>query len=391
MIGVIITGILVLSILIYLVIDYYGPEYINLKKDNLFNKECLRAKDLIVQEFDRDGNLWASRGMILYCLKKDDNKFIKIAHVPTGFSFYWLSNFSLLRRYINKPECIEATITGEGHICALSAGFIWHSKLGGRFERAMKLPHYGMSVGRGIFSNGLLADGDSTVYLGEYFRNTDRISVFIYVSEDNGKTWEVAYEFKPGVIRHIHALQKDPYTGKLWFCSGDYDNESMIGWSGDGFRIINIIGKGSQSWRTAQLVFTEEAVYWGGDTGSIDLAGIYRWDKATMQLSRIREIDGAILYGTRLSGGLILFSTDREGFPNENDHKTRLLVVDRNNDVSEIDVGTWKHWEKGLRYSFAMLRTPRNQGNRYLAVSVINQKEIPIGELLLINEENLIP
>ena len=359
--------------------------------DKISNIECLRARELIVQEYDSQGNLWASRGMILYCLNKSGNKFLKMAHIPTGFSFYWLNNFTLFRKLINKPECLEATITGDGHICALSAGFIWHSTSNeSRFHKTLKLRHYGFGVGRGILSNGLLSVNGSHVYFGEYFRNSDRNDVLIYESRDNGKTWDVAFKYNPGIIRHIHALQKDPYTGRLWVCSGDNDPESIIAWSDDGFRNINIIGKGNQRWRTAHLVFTEEAVYWGADTGSTDLAGIYRWDKRTLTLSRVKAYDGAILYGAKLSSGLLIFSTDREGFPNEKDNKTRLLVVDTENKVSEIEIGSWKHWKKGYRYSFAMLRMPRNNGTNQAAVSVINQNEIPIGELLLIHEKDLV-
>lgn len=391
MIPAILLIIFALIISAYLIHDYRGPKTIYLRKNNLFDIESLSARDLVVHEFDMEGNLWASRGMILYCLKIGQHKFTRVAHVPTGFSFYWLNNFSLFRNFVNKPECIEATITGDGHICALSAGFLWHCNgVDKKFTRSMKLPHYGLGVGRGVLSNGLLSVGESKVYVGEYYRNSERTSVNIYVSNNNGLKWDIAHQFDPGTIRHIHTLKEDPFTGKLWFSSGDYDDESMIGWSDDGFRTINIIGKGSQSWRTAQLVFTEGAVYWGADTGSLDLAGIYRWDRASGELSMLKKNDGAILYGTRLKGGLIAFTTDREGFPNEKDDKTRLLLVKGEKDISEKTIGTWKHSKKGLKYSFAMLRTQRTQDDSFLAISVINQEEVKAGGILLIREPDLL-
>ena len=88
---------------------------------------------------------------------------------------------------------------------------------------------------------------------------------------------------------------------------------------------------------------------------------------------------------------MLVFSTDREGFENELDHKTRLIVMNRKGQFSEIECGTWKHWKKGLRYSFAMLRSQRNQGSHAQAISVINQKEFPAGELLLFDENILNP
>ena len=99
----------------------------------------------------------------------------------------------------------------------------------------------------------------------------------------------------------------------------------MIGWSDDNYINITPIGYGSQIWRTCQLVFTEEAIYWGTDTGSVDLAGIYRWDKKSMELEQVCKTEGAIFFSVRLNNGTIVMSTDREGFPNEKDDKTRLL------------------------------------------------------------------
>lgn len=382
---------IIISVLVYLMVDYRGPKHIILRPDNAFNMKCLKAKELIVQEFDLQGNLWASRGLLLYRMKKGDDKFIRVAHVPTGYSYFWLNNFTLFRRFTNKPECLEATISGNGDICALSAGFMWHSSDNRiNFKKTMRLTHYGVGVGRGILSNGLLSVDNNLVFWGEYFRNTERESVKIYRSSNSGQTWGGIYEYEPGIIRHIHSIQEDPYTNRLWVCTGDDDSDAMIGWSDNGLRTITHIGTGSQIWRTCQLVFTEDAVYWGTDTGSENLAGIYRWDKVTMGLTKLHKIKGAILFGTRLVDGTIVFSTDREGFPNERDNKARLFIVQNGGIVSEIECGTWKHRKKGYRYSFATLRIQRNQGNRSLIVTVINQKEFPNGELLLFCEENLL-
>ena len=59
-----------------------------------------------------------------------------------------------------------------------------------------------------------------------------------------------------------YTVQHDPYTGYNWVCTGDYDNESMIGWSDDDFDTISFIGQGSQMWRVCQLAFTKEYVYY---------------------------------------------------------------------------------------------------------------------------------
>lgn len=379
-----------LVVLVYLVIDYQGPRRIVLRSDRAFHMDCKRAKELIVQEVDGEGGIWASRGLLLYHKGKEENTFIRKAHVPAGLSYFWLFNFTLFRRFTNKPECLEATITGGGSICALSSGYLWHRSIEGkRFKRGMKLNHYGLGVGRGVLSYGFKSLGEKEIYFGEYFRNAARGPVKIFRSMDEGLSWDMIREFDAGFTRHIHFIQQDPYTGKMWICMGDLDHESRIGWSDDGFRSITYIGSGSQIWRSAHVVFTEEAVYWGTDSGFDDSAGIYRWDKTSMEHVRIHPCPGAVLFGTRLEKGSLVFSTDREGFPIEQDHHTRLFVLGKQGALTEIEAGTWKHWKKGRRYSFAMLRFLRNQGCSSLALTVINQKEFPAGELLLFEEEAL--
>ncbi|MEI6604263.1 MAG: hypothetical protein WCP35_03060 [Verrucomicrobiota bacterium] len=381
-----------ISASIYSIFDFFGPRWIWLKPDKTFNIDGLRAKELIVQEFDNAGNLWASRAMVIYRHKPGENGFERIGHVPTGFSYLWLSNFRLFRFITNRSECIELTITGNGQICVLSGGYIWHSQDNGlNFHRTLKLDHYGFGIGRGILCNGLLSVKDNMVYFGEYFRNKCRTHARIYRSHDNGLTWEVAYVFEPGMIKHIHALQEDPYTGKLWICAGDSDNESMIGWSDDNFSSITVAGQGSQSWRTCQLVFTEDFIYWGADTGSINSSGIYRMDKGNNALTKIADTHGSIMFGTRLSKGTIVFSSGREGFPNERDNKTRLFAIDRHDNISVVECGSWKYKKKGLIFRFATLRLQRTEGAKFLVASVLNQKEVPDGEMLIIPEDSLAP
>lgn len=385
---IVVVAVIVTVVVVYLFVDYMGPATISLKPDKGGGHHKKKAKELIVQEYDREGNLWASRGMLLYRQKKGADSFKRMAHVPSGFSFYMLYNFSLFRWFVNKPECIVFSITGENHICTMSAGYIWHSPVSKiKFKKTLKMRHFGMGVGRGIFSNGIASVGKDHVYFGEYFRNSNRTNVRIYESTDNGCNWHVAHEFAAGKIRHIHTIQEDPYDGKLWVCCGDLDGESRIGYSMDKFRTIIEIGSGSQMWRTCQLVFTENKIYWGADTGEIDYSGIYCWDKRAHEVTKICQVKGAILYGNALPNGNKVFTTDREGFDNENDAYTRLIFINSNEDVFFKKIGTWKHSKRDYRYSFAMLRIPRNQKNDTLYVSVINQNEYLMGELLVYDQE----
>ncbi len=376
---------------LYVTIDYTGPAVIKLKPDEAFGFSCLRARELIVQEYDTNGDLWASRGMIIYKLPEGEKRFYRVAHVPTGLSIYWLRNFTILRKLTVRPECIEMVTTGSGDICALSAGKLWHLPAGKKkFRETMRLSHYGFGD-QGVRNDGILSTGDNTVFFGEYFQNAQRTEpVHILESTDGGRTWHTVYEFQAGHIRHIHALQNDPYTGYNWICVGDDNEEPMVGWSDDTYRTINPIGQGSQIWRVCQLVFTEEAIFWGTDNGIEEVAGIYRWKRKNSELLKVQEVDGAIFFGTRLSKGTMVFSTDREGFSNEKDDRTRMFILASDNRVHTVECGTWNHNKPGFRFKFAMLRFQRGQDAENLAITCLNQKEFPDGELLIIPEDTLL-
>jgi hypothetical protein len=385
-----ITILILLLVAVYLTIDYHGPSQISLKTDTIFGFSCLRAKDLVVQEYDKKGDLWATRGMIAYKLKKGDNKFSRVAHIPTGLSIFWLRNFSILRRLTLRPECVEMVVTDNEDICALSAGRIWHLLSGGKkFKETFKLSNYGFG-NQGIRNDGIIDINDTIVFFGEYFKNLNRDNVRIFKSINNMSSWQEAYEFKARHIRHIHAIQKDPYTEKLWVLTGDEDEESMLAWSDDEFKSIVQIGHGSQLWRVCQLVFTEKEIYWGTDTYSDHEAGIYRLDKKTAELEKLKKLNGRIFFATKLANGTIVMSTDREGSEDELDKLTRLFIITEDNKITSFDCGTWNHNKKGFWFKYAMLRFQRNQGGPSLAVTCLNQKELPDGELIIISEETLL-
>lgn len=244
--------------------------------------------------------------MTVYKLEEEGERFERVAHIPTGFSIFWIRNFTIVRRLTIRPECVEMTTTKQGDLCAVSAGQLWIKWFNeNKFVNSMTLEHYGFGD-QGVRNDGIVSIEDGTIYFGEYFRNSSKVGVRIFKSTDNLTKWETAYEFDPGEIRHIHAIQNDPYSEKLWFCTGDYDSASMVGWSNDGFETIDIIGSGSQQWRVCQLVFTKESVYWGADNGSSDLAGIYCWNRLNKNVEKLIEVDGAIFYGTQLSDGTII-------------------------------------------------------------------------------------
>jgi hypothetical protein len=193
------------------------------------------------------------------------------------------------------------------------------------------------------------------------------------------------HTFKPNEIRHVHGVQYDPHAGKAWVCTGDHDQHSIIAWSTDTGKTLQVVGTGGQLCRTRQLAFTEDAVLWGADTGEEADAGIFRYDRKTRVMSRLCHVPGCIAYATALADGTIVMSTDRQGARNETDRRARLYVTDGRT-VKSILMGVWKR--PRLVEAHARLRLSRDPGAQELYVTCLNMTEHS-GELLVISPEAL--
>jgi hypothetical protein len=300
--------VIMLVLLAYLTWDFYPPKVIKIGQGLLQGVSVERAWGLVSQGRALDESVWASRGMWAYRHREEENSFIRQYRVPTGPTIYWLLNFSIMRFLTGHIECIELLPLSPNAATALSAGWIWHRAEGWPgFKRVLKLNSYGIGVGRGCMPAGFCRLQDGTVMLGEYRRDGCGSDTAVYASPDGGSTWKVAYSFLPGSIKHIHAVQEDPYSHKVWVCTGDTDSESMImTLDADGGN-STIVGAGAQRWRAVQLVFAEDAVYWGADTLNED-NGLWQWSRKTGELKRIYSIEAMFHYGNRFRDGTMLFS-----------------------------------------------------------------------------------
>lgn len=65
--------------------------------------------------------------------------------------------------------------------------------------------------------------------------------------------------------RHIHLVKVDPYTGDVYFGTGDYDTHAMIRRSTDNGKTFHLVGLGVQEYRTLGFWFTENYIYWNMD------------------------------------------------------------------------------------------------------------------------------
>lgn len=170
---------------------------------------------------------------------------------------------------------------------------------------------YTLERGVGPLRNGLCEDAKGNVYAGEYFLNNNRSNqVNLLKSKDNGKTWEVIQRMNG--IRHIHAVQFDPFEEILWMATGDRDKESYILYSDDEGLSWKELASGSQKYRTVSLLFTDSHIYWGTDAPTIQNS-IFRYCRRSNEIEKVADVNGPVYYSTNTNDGVLIFSTGNEG------------------------------------------------------------------------------
>lgn len=146
-----------------------------------------------------------------------------------------------------------------------------------------------------------VAHRDGVTYLGEYPLDSGT-TPRVLASADGGRTWSTAVALPD--VRHVHAVQGDPYTDDIWLTTGDTDAESRIGRLRDGE--FEVVGGGSQDWRAVELAFTPSSILWGVDCAYADANRIYRLDRdglepAAAEPTAVHAVDGSVYYAATLA------------------------------------------------------------------------------------------
>lgn len=159
------------------------------------------------------------------------------------------------------------------------------------------------------------------IYYGEYFPNFRRKEVNIFRSKD-GLDWEIIHSFPESSIRHVHLVQYDLFSNKIWFSTGDDDHECILGFTDLDFSNMTIIGRNNQKWRTLELVFSEDCVFWATET-PLDQSVLLSYNRKSKNVEKIFDFDGPIYNLKKLDKGFIL-ATAAEGLKGEWDNRAHL-------------------------------------------------------------------
>lgn len=281
-----------------------------------------------------DDVLYGSRGYQLLSAEPQKSLEWKCAATFRPAAWRNLTSRSRLTHRLVRDGFHALTVLPSGHIIAAVPGAIVTLVPG---QPYFETTH---RITRGTRPLHITSTPDGRVYWGEYFDNKARDEVFIYASGDRGLTWNVAYSFPAGAIRHVHNIVYDSWQDCLWILTGDYERECQILRASCDLTVVESVLEGNQQARAVAIVPTRDALYFASDT-PLEQNHIYRLDRRG-ELTRVAAISSSSIQGCAVQTALF-FSTMVE--PSET-NETREVHLYGSRDGAEW--GKNLTWEKDV-------------------------------------------
>lgn len=268
-----------------------------------------------------DGQVFATDGLDL--LRSDDgDRFERVGRLPApggdvdGLATRVLTSPRWRRvtdRVIGAVSTVNVwPLTATDLLATVGRRIFVSDDAGRHWEETRRLPPSSGPMGT---LPSAVAHNDGTTYLGEYPLAPAQ-PPRVLASPDLGRTWETAVSLPS--VRHVHAVQCDPYTDDVWVTTGDTDEASRIGRLRDGS--LDVVGGGSQRWRAVELAFTASSVLWGMDCAYADRNMIFELPRSEIRtadpaIQPVHEAPGSVFYAATLTTGdetWVVFSTAME-------------------------------------------------------------------------------
>ena len=202
------------------------------------------------------------------------------------------------------------------------------------------------------------ADSRGRILWGEYWSNPDLREVRLFVSNDNGETYEAFYTFKPGQIKHVHNIIEDENDNCYWVLVGDHNSQPGIGRLSSNLKDFDWLVKGQQKYRAVNLfVFNDRLVY--ATDSEKEANAICVIDKKTAKWEKLCDIPGSSIFGARC-GKWFTISTSVECFETfENQGATLWISPDADN-WQQVFSAAKDMWPI-IYFQFGSIILPRSQ------------------------------
>jgi hypothetical protein len=232
-----------------------------------------------------------------------------------------LGKFRVFRRLLRLDKCNVYPVS-EGLVLIRQGAAYIYNYASRKLTKTLNLRNC-----RNILHQSIARTPEGYLYFGEYGANPERKAVPVYRSVDEGKSWEVIYEFEPGQVKHVHACCYDPIEDKVWVCTGDFEKENLILVADRDFKELEVIGNRTQMFRTCNFFFTEQEVHWLMDS-QLETCYHVKLDRKSRQVEKLQALPGPVWYFKQTSAGFFAGTTQETG-PGVKDQYAHLLYSEK--------------------------------------------------------------
>jgi hypothetical protein len=197
-----------------------------------------------------------------------------------------------------------------------------------------------------VLRSACAIDRNGDIYFGEYLANEDRGPMNIYRYKPGNEIVETAFTFSANTIRHIHGVYFDSFTDSLICLTGDAEAECKMLRSYDGFRSMEPIGEGDESWRAVSLLFTNTGIIYGTDA-EYRSNEIFEIDRASGRRRSIGNVSGTVFYSKKL-GSDLFFATTAENAPSQEENVAAIYHINDERQCREVARFSKDRWHKTL-------------------------------------------
>ncbi len=217
-----------------------------------------------------------------------------------------LAESSRLASRLLRQEVRALGVLSNGALVASSREWVYYSVPGETMMRPARLDEAGQKLYPPLT---MTVGPNDRILWGEYNSSPHHGNpVRIFVSDDGGKSYEVARVFAPNDIKHLHNLVFDPALRKYWVLVGDWDAEPGLGlWSED-LTDFTWVARGAQTYRTVDVFDLGDRLVYGMDS-DLEPNAIVSMDKKTGRAARIFEMEGSCIYSCRCGPWYVVTST----------------------------------------------------------------------------------
>lgn len=313
-------------------------------------------------EWAEPGNYLISRRNVLYRTSDLKSPLTRVGEVDAVFYKKAASRSRLLQRLF-RFMFTNVVPLENGRI------FVTFDKATGIFENGSYAAIKGLARPARVLRSACAVDQNGDIYFGEYLANTERGEMRVYRLPSGSAQLEEAYVFPRASVRHIHGIYFDGHSGELVCLTGDDEDECKMIRTGDGFRTVEVVGEGDESWRAVSVLFDEDAFYYGTDA-EFRANEIYRMDRKTRSRMGLGEVNGTVFYSKKV-GESLFFATTAEDAPSQTENVAAIWHVGADGVLERVVSFAKDRWHPAL-FMFGLIHFPyRNAFDDRLFFSVL--------------------